>query len=401
MTVRKIPTDIRGLSFIEQSSFAAGDPGSGYVLLRAKDIKFDPTQSMHAYATEKGFTARGPDVSIAGGKGGTLSFSIPLRGGNGAMSTFARLAQNMCTVKHRNGGANLVTTGSSTSTVVVLEAGLDTNYAVGDMIAVESGTSLQIRMISAIVDNGANRTFTVEPNFATTPSSGDELEDIDTIVPRTGEDATKYLTFRFCQDGDGANVHKFTLTGCCGSFKITTTADSLPMVEFTFNVDSWVSAESSLDAVTADTFSSPRPMLGSPCYVDDTATDTESFSFDPGIAVAPLTSTNGTNGRVGWIVTGNAPKPTIKPYWDTAWLTKMSASTKFQLTVESIKDANEGWAFIAPACQVLSTKIGDIQGVQASEIDIQCVDPGTGLTLSTATYIPLWAIGVTGAYVAA
>jgi hypothetical protein len=269
------------------------------------------------------------------------------------------------------------------------------------MVAVEAGTSLQIRMISAIVDNGATRTFTVEPDFATTPSNGDELEDIDTIIPRTGEAATKYFTFRFCQDGNASNLHMFTLTGCVGSFKIATAADSIPMAEFSFNVDSWSSAESSLDAVTADTFSSPRPMLGSPCYVDNTATDTESFSFDPGIAVAPLVSEAGANGRVGWIVTGNTPKPSIKPYWDTAWLTKMSGATSFQLCVESIKDANEGWAFFAPACQVTKTSIGDIQGVQSSDIEIQCNDPGTGLTLSTATYIPLWCIGITGAYVGA
>jgi hypothetical protein len=252
-----------------------------------------------------------------------------------------------------------------------------------------------MRMISLLVDNGATLTYTVEPNWATNPTNGDALVAVDTIKPKTG-DPTSYLTFRFCQDGGGSDLHKFTLTGCIGSFKITTNTDSIPFAEFSYSVDSWVSAETSLDAVVADTFASPKPMLGSPVYIDNTQTDTESFGFDPGVKHAPVVSTYGTNGRVGWLTVGNEPKPQIKPYWDVDFLTKQSAGTLFGLGVESIKDSNEGWFFYAHKCQIMKTGVGDIQGIQSSEIDIGITDPGTGTDNSVATYIPQWVIGITG-----
>lgn len=78
MTVRYIQTNLRALRAVVESTFEA-DPGSGYSLMRnAQEIVWTPDQTKYAVEPQKSSEMRGPDMSVSGGKGGTITWKTPL-----------------------------------------------------------------------------------------------------------------------------------------------------------------------------------------------------------------------------------------------------------------------------------------------------------------------------------
>ena len=396
MAVRKIPIDIKGLEFVEQVSWAAGDPGAGHISLRAWDIKFEPTKNMITPGYMKPEANRGPDAAIGAGRGGTLTFKTYLRGGAGAESDFMALAQH-CGMAMNNVPDDLgeVIAGSAAGTLLV-----DTQpsaYAVGDGVCCYDAvnTVCQIRFISRVQDNVpvGDATFDIQPDWADVPAATDDLYATDTIVPAVGEPA-KYICF-YAYSGQGATDRlRWVLEGCAGTFKIaSTSADACPVVEWTYLVNDWTASENST-TLDADPYEPAHPLLGDYFYVDDTATKIASFAFDPGTKLAPYTATEGTQGRAGWLYHGEDPTLEFMPYHDIDWInTYWDADATFQATLESIKDADESWAIHIPAVQVLKVTEEDAGNSHVgSKMEFQINDPGKN---ADDVNIPRFAICVT------
>jgi hypothetical protein len=401
MAVRKIPIDIKGLKFVEQVSWAGGDPGAGYESLRAFDIKFDATKNMIVPGYQKPESCRGPDKAIGAGRGGTLTFKTYLRGGAGAESDFTKLAKYCgMTVKNNPDDLAEVVAGSAVGTLVV-DAN-PTGYDVGDCVCCYDAvnTVCQLRFASSVDHNNpvGDSTITIEPNWIDIPTATDDLYSTDTLTPALGEPA-KYICFQ-AYSGQGATDRMlWTLTGCAGTFKIAaTSADALPVVEWSYMVDNWVATEASTTQA-ADTYQPAHPLLGDPFYIGNTATKITSFGFDPGIKLAPYTATEGVQGRAGWLYHGTEPTLEFMPYHDIDWInTYWELDATFQVMLESVKDADEAWAIYIPAVQVLKVSEEDAGNSHAgSKMEFLITDPGTGLEDAAVVNIPLYAIGVTGA----
>jgi len=404
MAVRTIPIDIKGLEFKEQVSWAAGAPAAPYTSLKAFDIKFEPGKNMITPGYQKPEANRGPDAAIGAGKSGTLTFKTYLRGGAGAESDFIALAQH-CGMALTNmpDDAGEVVAGCAAGTLLVDTT--PTGYAIGDGVCCYdvTNTVCQIRFVSSIDHNvpAGDATMTVEPNWADVPTATDDLYATDTIVPRCGE-PLKYITF-LAYSGSGATDRLlWTLTGCAGTFKIAaTSADALPIVEWTYQVDTWVASEAST-VVAVDAYQPAHPLLGDYFYINDTATKIASFGFDPGTRLAPYTATEGDQGRAGWLYHGEDPTLEFMPYHDIDWInTYWEADLSFQVMLESIKDADESWAIYIPSVQVLKVTEEDAGNSHVgSKMEFQINDPGkgsesTGGVLDFYANIPRFAICVT------
>jgi hypothetical protein len=396
MAVRLIPTDLKGLEFKEQVSWAAGAPAAPYTSLRAWDIKFEAGKNMIRPGYQKPEANRGPDAAIGAGKSGTLTFKTFLRGGAGAESDFMALAQ-FCGMALTNVPDDLgeVVAGSAAGTLIV-----DTQpsaYAVGDGVCCYDAvnTPTQIRFISRVQDNVpvGDATFDIEPNWATTPTATDDLYATDTIVPAVGE-PSKYITF-LAYSGQGATDRLlWTLTGCAGTFKILSTgADAGPVVEWTYLVDTWVASEGST-TMGADAYDPVHPLLGDYFYMNNVATKIASFGFDPGTKLVPYVATEGLQGRAGWLYHGEDPTVEFMPYHDINWInTYWDADLAFQATLESIDDANEAWAIHIPSVQVLKVTEEDAGNEHVgSKMEFQINDPGKN---ADDVNLPRFAIAVT------
>lgn len=404
MTARKIPIHINGLEFKEQVSFAAGDPGAPYTAIEARGITFEPELTTIPNETQKPEANRLQDPQTTGGMGGVLTFSIAMRGGAGSESMFSLLAKN-CGMDRvsRAGTTGAKVTGGSSSTLVALTADIG-DYSVGDCIMLDDGSgTYQIRMVEKVEDatpTAPDTTLTVFPDWDAAPSGGEDLAQIDTIRPAADSgEPTKYMTFKGYRGAGSTDRHLYTMTGCTGTFKInTTTANSEPVAEFSMQVDSWVSTEAST-TTTADAYSPSHPLLADPLHVDNAKVAVSSFGFDPAVSVQPCTTTEGAQGRDGWLFPGmSEPKIEIIPYWDRTWLDKWKNATAFELCFESIKDADEAWSFFAPKCQVLKVTQDDVGNEMVSATpEIQINDPGVGTDAGSDVNKPIWAIGITGA----
>jgi len=398
MTTRYIPTDIVGLKYAEQVSWSAGDPGSGYTNLPARNIKFEPTANMVNAEYLKPEACRGPDESIFAGKGGVLTFEIPLRGGAGSESELSILISNCGLSRNaRAGGSGKIKGTPTTTTIDALTSDIG-SYVVGDAICVGgSSTDTQVRFVLRVQDDtpsAGDTRLTVSPNFSDTPTSGDSYYNIDSFTPTVGE-PEKYMTWHLYQGQGATDRLKWVLEGCAGTFKIlSSNADSLPFVEFTYQVDTWTASESST-TTTSDSFNPGHPLLSDPFYVGNTATYIESVAFDPGIKLSPITATSGTQGRQGWLYHGVEPKIEFSAYHDidfinTIWTADLTAGYTFQ----SVKDTDEFWGIWIPAGQIVKpnfTALGNEHlGVSP---DILAVDPGYN---ADSTNYPLFCIAVSG-----
>ncbi len=131
--------------------------------------------------------------------------------------------------------------------------------------------------------------------------------------------------------------------------------------------------------------------------MDDTQTKVRSFGFDPGLKLVPYTTTEGSEGRSGWLYVGTEPKVEVELMHDNDfvkaagnWLTP----TAVQLSFTSIKDADEFWGFHAPKAYILDAGPQDVNEHRGFKPEWVLCDPGTATT--DGDNIPLWAITVSG-----
>lgn len=270
MTALKIPTDVRGLKFVEQASWAAGDPGSGYTSLRAKDIKFVPEVKTHFAEYQKSQPARGFDQPSIGGKGGKLTFQVPMRGGAAtANSEFMLLAKNI-----GDYGQALTAIGDGGTVSAPTFGAVDTwapGYGVGIRINEAANEDVEVRFVGSVT-SGATDTVNLSHDLSSVSGLGNsntiKTSSITANPANIIGEPTKYLTFKFYEGSGSTNVIEWSLTGCVVSnWKLmSASVDTVPWVEFTVMCDSWSTAATAL-AQAADTWQTPYPLIGSPCHI--------------------------------------------------------------------------------------------------------------------------------------
>jgi hypothetical protein len=381
MAVRKIPVNITGLQYVKMTSWGTVGAGS-YASLRAANIKFEPKLEKLPMNLQKHAALRGPDNYIVAGKGGTITFDIPLQCGiAGTTQSIAMDLLETCgTVQILAGTTGGKISAATTSTATYA----DTDYAtasIGDIISVDEATSTQqTRYISDVTDDGGgDSTMTVEPNFANAPT-GDDFIAMDTWIPQTGEPSA-YLAFKVLYGSGATDRHQYLCTNCAiSNWKIkSTSASATPFLEIAVEVDTWISSEASVSPLTADTLNQAHPLLGDIMYIDNAAVAIADIEFDAGLSLVPYSSTAGTNGRAGWLYNDCQPKLSFTPWWDTDWNTKLeSGTTNFSCCFESVRDADESWCLIIPSAIVASIAQETVSEHYSSKPEIISADPGGG-----------------------
>ena len=394
MTARKIPSDLAGLRFVEEASFSV-DPGSGYVRLPcASAISFKPEISMHEAMCQKSEDQRGPDADVVGAKGGTLSFDAALYTEGGGEAQVMKLMKN-CGMQQTTISSTNITGSSAANKFYVLDAdkgNLDGGVAVLHKPA--SGTA-SIRFVTGISPIFATSEYTVNADFATAPSAGDDLMPIDTVIPDPdSRDPAKTMTFEVYQGSGTTDRLKWTLTGCAGKWNLASVdADGTPIIHFEFSVDSWADSESNL-SYTSKTGNATRPVLGDVLLVDGSEVETKSVEYDPGHAPTAVPAVSGSNGRSGWTYGLAVPKAVITPLHDTAWITKFEDGTTFDLEFESLTSATDAWAFWIHECQVGSYDLSDADGILRAGMDFKATDAGSTSGGGTTTKLPMTAFAI-------
>jgi len=391
MTARRIISNIAGLTFEEESTFGT-DPASSPTALRAYNIKFVPSQEMLPAEYQKPEDMRGQDASIVGAEGGTLTFDVPVRGGEGSEAPVISLLKRMgATTSTITAGSGVIDSGTSTTFVVTDAEASTAGFAVGQgVIHVPASGTDSIRFIERVASAAGDTTITVNSAFATTPSSGDSFDGSDTIRPQSGN-PDKTFSFTLYQGQGSTDRLKWVIAGCSGTWKLNTVeAGKVPVISFEFQADNWADSESNT-TLADDTLNAAGPVLGDCFYVDGTAVDTRSVAFDPGLEMTAEVSTCGDNGRQNWIFTNSVPKLEINPLHDVDWITKWEGATAFDANFTSYVAADRCWAVWLPSAQLLTYALEDSDGIQRATMDIQGMDPGKN---TDDANLPLWAFMV-------
>lgn len=371
------------------------DPTPTNLLRLAQDIKLDLGMEVIAVDPQKSSDARGPDASVAGGKGGKLTFSMPLITGAsspvvGLMKVLAGVTSS--TIAEKATGV----TGGTTNTIILSSA---SDVSVGEMIIHNSvlGTDS-----ARFVTKKDTNTLTVSRAFASTPVSGDGVLASTTITPASTVigDTTSLTFYVYFGVNGSTNVWLAKLTGCSGTFKLASAGPkALLMINFDINISSWSHAETAPSAQTAASGNSPITALGASLVIDTAspAVDsyaTRSFSFDPGIQIQELVSLS-TNGRSGWFSGDCKPVADLSLVHDNGWFTKYGALTSFSLVFDRFISTSNCFAIWLPKCEII--KAGhEEEGIRYVKPTINVLDPEVGPTAGNTDLLPRWAIGFSG-----
>jgi len=391
MTARRIISNIVGLTYEEEGTFGT-DPASSPVALRCYNAKFVPGLEMLPAEYQKPEDMRGQDASIPGAEGGTLTFDVPIRGGEGSESPVMALMQHLgATIDTITGAATAIDSGTATTFVVTDAEAATAGFAVGQgVIHLSIAGTDSIRFIERLVAAAGDTTVTVNSAFTSTPTSGDGFDGSDTIVPTSGNPG-KTFSFALYQGQGATDRLKWVISGCSGTWKLNTVeAGKVPVISFEFQADNWTDSEAST-TLAADGLNAAGPILGDCFYVDGTGVDTRSIAFDPGLEMTVEAATCGANGRSNWIYTNSVAKLEISPLHDVDWITKLEGATTFDGNFTSYVTAERCWALWMPAAQLLTYALEDADGVQRASMDIQGMDPGKN---ADDANLPVWALMV-------
>lgn len=395
MAAVTIPSDLKGMQWDIETPFGTL-AGSMATLHRAQNINFVPAVNMHPVEASHTTGQRGPEASLVGGKGGTLTFEVPLHTMGGSESPIVSLARACgCTRISVAAGAGKVHTGSTTTTVVIEDIDIgNIVVGVGFLLDPVVGDS-SIRFIKDIASPAADSTCTT--NFAwggtVTPAENDSWVAVDTLIPSLNVEPDTYMAFDVYQGQGSTDRLKWALTGCAGKMAIPSTdADGLPIMSFEFSVDSWVASAANL-AQTTYAGQEANPLLGDTFYMDGVGVATKSVGFDPQFTVNPLLATSGANGREGWTLPTSMGKLDILPRHDldlinTDWLTP----TLFDATFVSHSADDDAWALWIPKAQILSYELGESEGIERPTMEIQATNPGVD---ADNNFLPQWALAIT------
>lgn len=358
-----------------ESTFST-DPdtdGSDYVRLPAEEIVCAVTQEAIPRPLMR--SAMGKRVaSVIGGKGGTLTFKTPLVGAAtaGAASvaavapTWLSPALKACGFTESAGTGTAVTGSGSTTTVIDVTSAA--GISAGSVVMIGG----EVREVTAANTAATPDNITVFPALSAIPSAATVVYAAVNYMLLDGADSGS--TVAFAVKGQGSQE---TLLGCKGTVKIDgVDARGRPMLSWSFQIDSWADTSNKSSLPTTLGLKVNPLAMGSPFWLASTKTPIANFMFDPGFTVSPKPSTQGTQGRAGWLVTGETSRMTVRPYFDqTAQRTAFAAATQKTATMQFGAAHTETFAIVADQTQLAELPGDvDVNGMRAHDLVLDCLE---------------------------
>lgn len=303
-------------AWVHQESTFSTDPdsdGSDYARIPGEGIEWAPSWDV----IEREVQRDGLGKSVAsqpGGKGGTLTMRTPLVGlTTAAASTvqavppvwLSRMLQ-ACGLTEQLGTGTVVSGAGSTTTVIDVSAA--SGIAVGSAVLIAG----EVRQVTARDTVASPNTITVAPALSSAPGNGVVVYSGAHYVIDQGVDSGITAAF-------AVKLHNTeeTLLGCKGTFSVpNVNARERPMFDWSFQIDSWADTTNKSSLPTALGLQKNVLAMGAPVWFGGTKTPVSSLTFDPALGVSPKLSTQGTQGRAGWVVTSEASVLGCTPYLD-------------------------------------------------------------------------------------
>jgi len=378
-------TDVRGIDWGEAADMESV-PGAFSPLVKARDIKGDLVQEEIKRIIQKTGLARGPEKSILGPKGGTIGFSLPVRGGKlaagtGSESNMSKLMSNMGMVRQNIADGIAKVTGGAAGNVTMLDADA-VGYAPGGFICVNAdkggAPDIQLRAIIQVQAAAGTTTVTVAPNWDTNPVNLDDMFALDSFKPSPGE-PTVYSGLDLYRGQGASNRHKFQCLGAAATWKIPTTAlNAIPFMELEFMIDDWEESEAvRSDEDPADLLADERLLLlDAEFYWGATALQIQDFAFDPAFPLTMMPGNLYGNGRIGWWYGNPVPNLEVTPYWDAEWWDIWKDRTTEEVALYSVADQYDFFGFCMFETQVVGIEEATIgEALLGSKPTFLSVDP--------------------------
>lgn len=320
-----------------------------------------------------------------------LSFQTEIKG-NGSSNTpeIDELLENVFGQVSAGTGNTTVGNGSSTTSVVVTSS---TNFTVGNMVLVEtgSGTALyEAAMITAVPD-GTH--LTVSPALSFTPANGAnayEMRTYQIIVPPSGVNSLTMDVF-YNSDSGAGQYDRFV--GCHGNLQFASPgAGSIPMLTWDFMAWNWTQATNGTRPTPTYDTATPKPGLASKFKIDGTLVDVFDVNWNLGNTITPKLSQNSTLGIYGTPITNTAPSGSFRihpAHTSVAQFTGWTAGTEVTLIQQFGSSLYGTVAWFAPKAQRKEVARGDANGVGTNDVsfDMNVQDDASATATDAALYL--------------
>lgn len=358
-----------------ESTFSTdADPdGSDYVLIPAEGMAWKPTHATIEREVQRAGLLQSIE-SQAGGKGGQLTLKVGLQGlSTVAASTvqgviapwLSRLLKACGYVEAATTGTTVAGAGSTTTSVDVT---LSTSLVAGTMVMIGG----EARLVTArSVGN-----ITVTPPLTSAPANGVVVYGSSTWYL---DDAGTY-TPTYCSFALKRHNTEVTITGCAGTVMLEPVdAKGRAMLSFTFEADSWATTTSKSSVPATFTAQTNLLAMASPFWWGSTKTAVARFGFDPGLALSEMPSTQGTQGRAGWAITGENARITATPYQaDSTYRGDFATPTSRNTLLQIGATGGAAFAVAFQVGQLVELPAdADIGGLRGNDLVIRARQPTT------------------------
>jgi hypothetical protein len=163
-----------------------------------------------------------------------------------------------------------------------------------------------------------------------------------------------------------------TILGCKGTFSIgSTDARGRPMIDWSFEVDTWEGTSNKVSLPTTLNLKTNGLMLGAPFWLGTTKTPVANFGFDPGLTVTPKPGTQGAEGRVGFVITGEDSKATVAVYMNESTLRTTYATPTLQRALMQVGTTHTNtFAVGGDQAQISFPGNDDIGGLRGHNLEL-------------------------------
>jgi hypothetical protein len=307
-------------------------------------------------------------TGLVGPKGGTVKFRTGIPGNSTAGASGVPAAAQAwldelllaCAHAKQADTGGVVTGSSSTTTSIVMTD--STGITVGSAVMING----EVRFVTA----NATNTLTVTPALSAAPAADDVVYAGVRYVTSDTDPGTITLVLK----GDG---YLYRLLGAKGKVALVDTdAGKRPMLEWEFNIDDHDTSEPSGNVPSRTLSNHIASVIGSDVYWGSTQTVVAGLSFDAGRDLAAKQSTQGTNGRAGWIVRDEKPVAGFKPYFASAYKTDFEATTTRSFLAQIGSAAQNCIALYAHKAQITDGwQPVDVEGNVGHDVKLKVVDP--------------------------
>jgi hypothetical protein len=368
---------LKSLSVGTETTFSIvpGSSYSSYDRVPAEQIAWTPAQEPIVVETAQTRLAN-KARSIVGAKGGTVSFRVPLVGlaTPAAASTEAvapawlsKLIRGCAHSVGLSTGTTASTGWTTTSGAVASASGL----TIGSLVLING----EVRQITNIVTS----TLTVAPALTSAPGNGDVVYGGAYFFAQDAAPGTVSIA---CE-GDG---YEYTFTGCKGTLQVVDgNAGQRPMLAFEFQVDAFTRTKPSGDLPALPTATNLQAR-SSPFWWGATKRGVTAVNFNPGLTLAAQATTEGAQGRSGWVATDGDPQITATAYRDAN--ADDAAQTDYEARTERVALWQVGTA--PGAAFALVVNAGQISAYPAEgDLNGQVSLP---LTISARATVPVYGL---------